>query len=172
MRRRPAVFHAKRDDPDQLKQVVRTILLSPEFASTWGQKIKRPNEYVFGIARTSGLEAEPNYDLVYNYRYAGQSLFRWAPPDGYPDDREAWSSTMPMLQRWRRCTWMLEWRRGGDGPDRDVYRFRPEEQMPKNKKTPNDIVDYWIWRILGAADAGKRATADRRLHGARPQPRP
>jgi uncharacterized protein (DUF1800 family) len=145
------VFHEKRNAPDQLKQVVRTILLSPEFSTTWGEKIKRPNEYIFGIARTSGLEAAANADLVRNYRNAGQSLFRWSPPNGYPDDREAWSSTMPMLQRWRRCSWMLDWLRGGEGDDKDVYRFRPEEQMPTSTRTPNDIVNYWVSRILGAA---------------------
>lgn len=164
------VFRANSASPTQLKQVVRTILLSPEFHSIWGEKIKRPNEYIFGIARSAGIDAEANYDLVRNYRYAGQGLFRWFPPDGYPDDREAWSSTMPMLQRWRRCTWLLEWRRGGEGADKDEYRFRPEAQTPKSKKTPNEIVDHWIQRILGTSmpAAERQAVVDFLAHGRNP----
>src|SRR6185503_18156560 len=39
-----AVFNSQRAAPDQLKQVVRTILLSDEFRATWGAKAKRPFE--------------------------------------------------------------------------------------------------------------------------------
>ncbi|NJO05583.1 MAG: DUF1800 domain-containing protein [Chloroflexaceae bacterium] len=40
-----AVFTAQWQAPNQLWQVMRVILLSPEFRSTWGQKIKRPSKW-------------------------------------------------------------------------------------------------------------------------------
>lgn len=143
------VFLAHKDAPDQLKRVVRTILLSDEFRTTWGQKVKRPFEYVVAMLRATQADFEPTDSFLWNFGNSGQRLFRWHPPDGYPDFKEAWSSTMPMLQRWRRCNWLLGWTYGGDGPNKDDYRLQPETQMPASKKTPNEIVDYWSNRILG-----------------------
>jgi uncharacterized protein (DUF1800 family) len=95
-------FLANLDAPDQLKQVTRTILLSPEFRTTWGQKIKRPLEYVAGILRAAAAAFDPkDNNFGWLYSNMGQELFGWHPPNGYPDFRNAWSSTMPMLQRWR-----------------------------------------------------------------------
>ena len=54
---------------------------------------------------------------------------------------------MPMLQRWRLCNSMIEWRYGGDGPDKDAYRLAFVN--PATVKTPNAIVDYWADRLLG-----------------------
>ena len=45
------VFYAQRNAPDQLARVVRTILLSEEFRTTWGQKVKRPFEYAASVLR-------------------------------------------------------------------------------------------------------------------------
>ena len=38
------LFHAQRAAPDQLKQVVRHIVLSELFRASWGRKVKRPFE--------------------------------------------------------------------------------------------------------------------------------
>jgi hypothetical protein len=37
---------ANRTAPDQIARVVRVILRSPEFRSSWGLKVKRPVEVV------------------------------------------------------------------------------------------------------------------------------
>jgi hypothetical protein len=56
---------------------------------------------------------------------------------------------MPMLQRWRHCNRLFEWRIGGEGADADTYRLRPETQTPAKYKTPNELVDFWSRRLLG-----------------------
>jgi uncharacterized protein (DUF1800 family) len=142
------VFLVHVDAPDQLKQVVRTILLSPEFRTTWGEKIKRPFEYVVSVLRASEADFAAN-DGGFGWMYSsmGQPLFRWRPPNGYPDFRDAWSSTMPMLQRWRMVNWLIEWRYGGEGSNKDVPRLLFNH--PPNLKTPILIVDYWSLRLLG-----------------------
>lgn len=136
--------------PDQLKQVVRTILLSPEFANTWGAKVKRPFEYVISLLRASEADFDPtNGNFRWVYSQTGQELFSWQPPNGYPDMKEPWIGTMPMLQRWRLCNWLINWTYGGEGPNKDEFRLRLE--TPANRTTAVEIVDYWSNRLLGRA---------------------
>jgi hypothetical protein len=145
-----AVFYAQRNAPDQLKQVVRTILLAPEFRSTWGQKIKRPFEYVVSLLRASQADFGADNSFYWMYERCGQPLFQWQPPNGYPDRKEDWSSTMPLLQRWRLCNWLIDsWRYGGDGTNKDDLRINLNAQMPPEYTTADGIVDFWSLRILG-----------------------
>ncbi|RME65461.1 MAG: DUF1800 domain-containing protein [Caldilineae bacterium] len=144
------VFYAQREAPDQLKQVVRTILLSEEFATTWGEKIKRPFEFACSVLRAT----ECNFNATDNsffwwYNPMGQGLFQWHPPDGYPDVHEDWSSTMPMLQRWRFVNSILGWKIGGDGEDKDEKRIQLEHLTPATATTPEEIADFWSRRLLG-----------------------
>jgi len=48
-----AVWMANISAPDQLKKVIRTILLSNEFKSTWGQKMKRPFDFLVAYFRAT-----------------------------------------------------------------------------------------------------------------------
>jgi len=79
----------------------------------------------------------------------GQSLFSWHPPNGYPDTAADWSSTMPILQRWRFVNDVLEWKIGGDGEDKNDKRIVVDGVMPENVATPEAIVDFWSRRLLG-----------------------
>ncbi|MBK8050215.1 MAG: DUF1800 domain-containing protein [Anaerolineales bacterium] len=144
-------FHAQRNAPDQLKQVVRTILLSPEFRTVWGQKIKRPYEFAVGILRATQGDFAPDDSFFWMYQRLGQALFEWHPPNGYPDFKEDWSSTMPTLQRWRLCNWLIDNWRYTDGPRKDKLRIDVDGQMPAKYDTPVAIVNFWAQRILGHA---------------------
>jgi hypothetical protein len=144
------VFYAQRNAPDQLRQVVRTILLSDEFRQTWGEKIKRPFEYSISVLRASNADFEPDNDFHRSYSKMAQDLFRWHPPDGYSDVKEAWIGTMSILQRWRHCNSLIDWKYK-DGPMKDQLRLPIEAQMPVSKRTPNEIVDFWSQFILGRA---------------------
>lgn len=141
------VFLANVNAHDQLKQVTRTILLSPEFRTSWAQKIKRPFEHVVSILRAAEADFTPKDDFINNYDTMGQPLFSWSPPDGYPDVKESWSSTMPMLQRWRMVNFLIEWKVGGEGADKDNRRLNFAN--PAGVVTPNAIVDHWSLRLLG-----------------------
>lgn len=54
---------------------------------------------------------------------------------------------MPLLQRWRACNSLIEWRYGGEGPNKDDRRL--VFMNPAAIRTPNAIVDYWSERLLG-----------------------
>lgn len=139
-----AVFQANSSAPDQLKQVVRTILLSSEFRGAWGQKMKRPFEAAAAILRALDAEFVPTNDFDWTFEQMGQPLFGHIPPNGYPDEKEDWSGTTSMLHRWRLANYAVEgWI---DGTTVDSL-----SQMPNTIKTPNAIADYWIDRLLGRA---------------------
>jgi len=84
-----------------IKQVLRTILLSDEFKSSGGQKIKRPLEFLHSALR--GLDAQVDFTrpaVLQTIRQFGQLPFNWESPDGYPDVSAAWINTNGMLNRW------------------------------------------------------------------------
>ena len=144
-----SVFLAARDDADQLKQVVRTILLSPEFLTTWGEKIKRPFEVAVSAMRaadaqfTFALSENATDSMLWRYDQAGQPLFSWRAPNGYPDVREDWQSTTPRVHLWRLCNWLVDAEDDGGNFYLDVVG-----QTPQSVRSANAIADFWIKRIL------------------------
>jgi uncharacterized protein (DUF1800 family) len=138
------IFYDQRAAPDQLKQVVRAILLSPDFQNTWGEKVKRPFEAMMSVLRASGAEFAPSDSFGWYFDGIGQPLFSRTPPDGYPDVKDAWIGTTSILQRWRLCNFMIEdWVEG--------VSIDSLSQTPAHIRTPNEIADYWIDRLLGRA---------------------
>jgi hypothetical protein len=119
------VFNNLWQAPDQLKQVVRTILLSNEFkdAGTWGGKTKRPFELVAGAMRSCGGPAQKlvrptpfsdwaanllngenfkfSQDLWWMMDDSGGIPFGWTTPDGFPDTKPAWLGSTPLVMTWR-----------------------------------------------------------------------
>ena len=145
-----AVFEAAQNDPDQLAQVVRTILLSNEFLTTWGEKIKRPFEVVVSAMRSAGAEFSFALDehetgtFLWRYDQAGQPLFSWRAPNGYSDVKEDWQSTTPRVHLWRVCNWLVDVEDDFDNHLMDVVA-----QTPSGVLSANELADYWINRILG-----------------------
>lgn len=140
-----AVFQANVSAPDQLKQVVRTIVLHPAFSATWSEKIKRPFEYIAGILRATGADFSPSSEFLYRYERIGQELFSFGTPDGYPDVKEDWNNTTSMQQRWQLCNYLIE-----DWVDDVNVAQGLVNQTPgaNGQRSPNQIADYWINRIL------------------------
>ena len=144
------VFYANREAADQLKKVVRTILLSEEFSATWGDKMRRPFDFAGALLRATQCNFDPKSDhFFWWYDSMGQGLFEWHPPNGYPDVARAWNSTMPILQRWRFVNDILEWEIGGEGADKDNKRIVVDGILPAGMATPEEIVDFWSQRLLG-----------------------
>jgi len=86
-----------------LREVMRTILLSPEFTATsvHGTKVKRPVAYVASMARAVGLvddQAWANYALL-EVKKMGETPYEAAPPTGYPEVSTAWVSQGGFLRR-------------------------------------------------------------------------
>lgn len=150
--------------PTQIRSVLTTILTSPEFKESWGGKVKRPLEWtvsalratnagwLFGFSSQDPLTTEPDTSsLLSRQSRTGQNLFARVPPDGFPDRREAWGGTNTRVQCWRLAGWLLDQRdesRPGSPYRSDLVGITLAS-LPVGQRSANQIVDFWLGRILG-----------------------
>ncbi len=130
---------------DQIARVVRVILRSPEFAATWGEKTKRPFDYTVSFLRAIDANLADNGGSYLPYSLAaeaGQQLFAWPPPNGFPDVSAYWLSTNTFRASWRNVTVTLT-----NGYSAIQHNLRAS--LPPNVTTTRQIADYFVNRILG-----------------------
>jgi hypothetical protein len=148
-----AVFTAQWQAPDQIAQVVRSILLSPEFLATWAAKVKRPFEIAISAFRGTGgdlpfLLRDGITDwFSWVYYQTGQPLFSWHPPNGYPDIKAAWNTTSPRVMCWRLGNFFVQ----VYDQDADNFYFDLLSQTPAGVRSAQALVDFWGTRVLGRA---------------------
>jgi uncharacterized protein (DUF1800 family) len=96
--RAAARFH---DTDGNIREVLRTILTSPEFfaADAYRAKVKTPFEFVVSAVRATGTEVDDATPLVQAVRQLGMPLYMCQPPTGYADRAEAWVNTGALLNR-------------------------------------------------------------------------
>lgn len=166
------LFHAQRDAPDQLKQVVAHILRSDAFRTTWGDKVKRPFEAIVSALRATGADFTIRYEdgdsdsFLYYYGLIGQPLFNWPAPNGYPDHKEDWLSSTSLVMRWRMLNWLVDVTDDGDN-----FRLDIIGQTPPATRSPNGLVDFWVNRLLARslAPAERAELVDFMAQGRNPE---
>ena len=84
-----------------LREVVRTILTSPEFLSpdAVGAKFKTPLEFVASALRTTGATVDEAMPIVRAVQQLGMPLYQCQPPTGYKDTADAWVNTGALVNR-------------------------------------------------------------------------
>jgi uncharacterized protein (DUF1800 family) len=84
-----------------IREVVRTIVTSPEFFAPEAReaKVKTPLEFVVSAVRASGAEVSSARELARRIAAMGMPLYQQQPPTGYKDTADAWVSTSGMLAR-------------------------------------------------------------------------
>jgi uncharacterized protein (DUF1800 family) len=89
-----------RTDGD-LREVMRTILTSPEFqsSSAYAAKTKNPFEFVVSSVRATGADVQDATVLVRELRDLGMPLYYCQPPTGYKDTADAWVNTGALVGR-------------------------------------------------------------------------
>jgi len=149
-----AVFTAQKDAPDQLKQVVRTILLSEEFRTTWGQKVKRPFELIVSSMRAVNMNFTFTMDdsasnwFMYAFARTGHAPFQWSTPDGYPDTKEPWLGNNTLVMCWNMLKGLCDMKNWWN------KQFAPLDaafDSPTNVRSARALADFWIPRVLGRA---------------------
>ena len=143
-------FYDRRNDPDQLREVYRHILLSSEFQTSWGDKVRRPVETVVRAMRGTGADLTFRIDhgdsngIFNRLDDTSHYPFGYAPPTGYPDQAEMWQGSGPLIMSWRTVTYMLR-------------RFAAVNLAAQTnagipaaaERTPANIVAFWMDRALG-----------------------
>jgi len=96
--RAAARFQATNGD---IREVVRTILRSPEFfaADAYRAKVKTPFEFVVSAVRATASDVSSAVALVQTVRQLGMPLYFCQPPTGYADKANAWVNTGALLER-------------------------------------------------------------------------
>jgi uncharacterized protein (DUF1800 family)/5-hydroxyisourate hydrolase-like protein (transthyretin family) len=95
-------FQIAANDNDQMAQVVRMLLTSPEFnsASNFNGKIKTPVEYAVGVARS--LNGQGDYEnLPGSIRRMGMRLFENPVPTGWKEIGNPWINSALLQERTR-----------------------------------------------------------------------
>ena len=90
----------RRTDGD-LREVMRTLLTSPEFLSpdAYRAKVKTPFEFVVSAVRATGTEVQDATPLVRAMQQLGMPLYMCQPPTGYKDTADAWVNTGALVNR-------------------------------------------------------------------------
>jgi uncharacterized protein (DUF1800 family) len=138
-----ATFTAAHDKPDQLAQVLRTIILAPEFFSTdnSGAKFRRPYERVIGLLRMTGVTVQPQTNLFNAMSATGYTQFNWSPPTGHPDVAGYWLNSNATIKVWNLMLSLYS----GTTPYGAGSLI---SQTPDVTSAPA-IISYWIQRLLG-----------------------
>jgi uncharacterized protein (DUF1800 family) len=148
-------------DSQQIAKVVRHVLLSTEFRTIWGEKVKRPFEVAVSALRAGAIDfrfyqdvenywgttdpdAEDTHVLHWLYDGSGQEIFGWPPPNGHADVRSAWQSANPRVALWRVVNWLIDVENGSE-----EHRFDALGQTPPGVRSANALVDFWVERLLG-----------------------
>jgi uncharacterized protein (DUF1800 family) len=84
-----------------LREVMRTILTSPEFLSpeSYRAKVKTPFEFLTSALRATGADVQDARPLVRELQQLGMPLYQCQPPTGYKDSGDAWVNTGALVGR-------------------------------------------------------------------------
>jgi uncharacterized protein (DUF1800 family) len=90
-----------RETDGDIREVVRTIITSPEFfaAAANRAKVKTPFEFVVSAVRSMGGDVHNAMPLAQAIRQLGEPLYPCQPPTGYADRAGAWVNTGTLLNR-------------------------------------------------------------------------
>jgi uncharacterized protein (DUF1800 family) len=127
--------------------VLKVLFRSIEFWMAVGLKTRRPLENFVATARVVG--AKPGADFagaledMYNFTHQlGQPPLGWAPPNGYPDVANAWSSAAGMLEIWNGHRALVQ------GRFRGVTAPKPEKLLSQYPATLGPYLDALCAKLL------------------------
>jgi uncharacterized protein (DUF1800 family) len=89
------------DTQGDLREVVRTIVESPEFFAPEAQraKVKTPLEFVVSALRATSAEVRRGNGVMRALQQLGMPLYQAQPPTGYAETADAWVNTGGLVSR-------------------------------------------------------------------------
>ena len=129
--------------PHQIRETLKTILLSEEFEAHLGQKIKRPNHLVFAFVRMTGADLTPNESVFWWIRKMGYHQFTSPFPTGNPDGAAYWLNSDAMLKRWQSFPELEKY-----GTEEGFFHWDVLKEIPNEIRNVNQLIDHWSQRLL------------------------
>jgi uncharacterized protein (DUF1800 family) len=127
-----------RAEPDQLKKVMETILLSPEIGSE-AAKVRHPWEKTIAFMRAVSATTVPHRSMFNVLKQTPDQIFTWPAPNGHPDVDGYWLSSTALMTQWNALLTVL------NRPLSDVSIT--DETVVTDSVL--ELVDYWVERIIG-----------------------
>ncbi len=163
------VFRQNWQSPEQIRLVMRHILLTDEARNSWNNKIRRPFEVAAAAMRALGSDFtlqvghSKSDEFMYRLGFTGHSPYDWPAPNGFPDTTSAWSGSNNYAMTWKLLNWMSETKFDNANPD-TAPRFVPiletsRAGVPVAQWTATKLVDFWCNRILGYLPESQRRQA-------------
>ena len=133
-----------------IRPVLRTLVASPEFQQSVGQKVRTPVDDLVATARALEVDAKrPTSGRAFahkiTHQHRGLPLFQWPRPDGAPERNADWASAARMLSSFR-MHWDLA---SGGSPSRDVKYRKPQRWLPEKELRLDRYVDHLSRTLLG-----------------------
>ncbi|MFN8581668.1 MAG: DUF1800 domain-containing protein [Gemmatimonadaceae bacterium] len=144
----------QRTDGD-IREVVRTIVTSPEFFSraAYRTKVKSPFEVVVSASRALGAEADTTPRSAAIVAQLGQPIYGHQAPNGWPETGESWMNTGAILNRINFGLAVA----GGRVPGVSVSRWPAFDALMR--RSPQEQTEGLIDALLG----GEASTATREV---------
>jgi uncharacterized protein (DUF1800 family) len=137
-----------------IREMLRTIFLSPEFNSSeaYRAKIKRPFELAISAVRTVGADTNGGPQFHQWIARMGQPLYGFQTPNGYSDVAEDWVNTGALLERMNFALALASNRIPGTRAD--LSRFVGD--MAKDKTIDKEkLLDRFVTLIAGGEISAK-----------------
>jgi uncharacterized protein (DUF1800 family) len=158
------VFRQHWQDANQIRLVLRHILLTDEARNSWGNKARRPFEAVAASLRALGsnwtlrLDDAKSDEFMWRMGFTGHVPYDWPAPNGYPDVAAAWSGSNSFAMTWKLQNWLTETSDGAASPAPIAPILAVTRAgLPAAQWTATQLVDFWCMRILGyLPKAGRR----------------
>jgi uncharacterized protein (DUF1800 family) len=164
------VWLAHTESHDQISRVLRTLLLSQEFAgrrdaSSGGAKIRRPLALAAAFARALDIDLAYAEQLGGEMTNAGQNLFGWPTPTGLPDTSAPFLTSQAMRHRWSMLLGLAEnsWGTGAPANPEALGQTSPTTQSASVALLTR-LLGYAPAETVGAIVAGSGWPADQPLN--------
>jgi uncharacterized protein (DUF1800 family) len=146
-----------------IREVLRTIFLSPEFnsAPAYRAKVKRPFELAVSAVRTLGADTNGGPQFHQWVARMGQPLYGFQTPNGYSDVAENWVNTGALLERMNFALALVSNRIPGTRVDLTRFVGDISSQSIDKEK----LLDRFVTLIVGGEISPKtRATLLKQLN--------
>lgn len=167
------VFYVERDAADQMKKVVRAILLYGSEPSdppipgcfgdiaNFGNKVKRPFDVVvsalravevdFTVRRNVGGGSPASDSFMDRFRRTGHRPFDWRPPNGFPDASDYWMGNTAFVHAWRTIDWVLDEGTGSGQTPLAALLATTLSGLGTDPAvhTPDKLADFWLAHCFG-----------------------